>query len=489
MKKKYILAALCLLLITQVMAQPSPQIKKLIEKHANSKVLNQSQWSVYARYVKSGQIIADRGADQCLAPASGLKLFTTAAALDILGSSFRFQTRLYYAGEIDKSGILHGSLYIVGGGDPTLGSNTVNGSLPLDSLMEDWTMVVKGKGFKGIAGSVIADDLLYDRLPIPDYWSWIDIGNYYAAPTSALSLHDNLYYLFFKPGAAAGDPTTILRTEPPIAGLTFTNYVLTGKKGSGDNAYIDCAPGQFSAMTRGTIPAGNDEFSIKGAIPDPALFAAQYFTAALIKSDVTVKGIPERINAPVKYDPENLIHTSRSPELKEIVYMINKRSNNLYTEQLLKYLAVKQGNTGSTEEGITAIKDFLARLNISTEGLSLSDGCGLSRTNTITTKMMVELLCQMTAHPAFNDFYNSLGIAGDPQDISFFGNFGKGTVIAKNARIKSGLIAGVRSHSGYVKDRSGDLIAFSFIVNNYTGKLKEVDAIHEALLIELGKLP
>jgi D-alanyl-D-alanine carboxypeptidase/D-alanyl-D-alanine-endopeptidase (penicillin-binding protein 4) len=262
----------------------------------------------------------------------------------------------------------------------------------------------------------------------------------------------------------------------------------TGAKGSGDNGYIYCGPGQFKATLRGTVPAGVSAFSIKGSIPDPALFSAQYLEKYLKAIRISVSLPAGTISEPVKYDPNKLITETISPPLKDIVYIINKKSDNLYTEQLLKTLGLEKKGEGSTYAGIEVIENFLKSNGISTEGLTLYDGCGLSRTDMITPKMMVQVLTMMTKKKVFDSFYHSLAVAGKADDPGYFTKFGVNSPLENNARIKSGLITGVRSESGYVKDKAGRLIAFSFIANNYTGTSRQVDRLHEKLLIMLAKL-
>lgn len=461
---------------------------RLINAYQNEEALKHAQWSLQAQYVESGEMLISHNSHWSLAPASGLKLLTSAAALELLGEDFTLQTRLFYEGTVTAEGLLQGSLYLVGGGDPTLGSSQVKSALPLDSLMAVWVEAVRSIGIKEIDGMVWADDFLLDRKPLPDYWNWIDIGNYYGTGNSALCIHDNLYELIFEPARKVGNPAKVLGTEPTIPGLEFINYISTGAPGSGDQGYIYCAPGQFTATLRGTIPLGPPTFRIKGSIPDPPLFAAQELRRRLQETGIPVRGQAGRLQQARAYRQATLFHTVTSPPVKEIVYWINKRSVNLYAEQLVKVLGLEINKEGSLESGLKVITKFLEERNLPTDGLALYDGSGLSRSNMITTRIMCELLRYMQGRPAFESFYNSLGIAGDPDDISFFSSFGRETPIAYNARIKSGLITRVRSHSGYLQDRHGKLIAFSFIANNYQGPLPRVDNMHRELMIKLALL-
>jgi len=464
------------------------QFKILIDSLANTEVFANSSWGLYAEDLDNKKTIIDFESSKALAPASCQKLITTSAGFNLLGKNFHYETKIYYTGQINKNGKLIGDVHIVGNGDPTLGSGLRDEWNKLDDLISICIKAIKEKGIKEIDGSVIANDLHFDDKSIPDNWFWVDIGNYYGAGTSSLCINNNLYYLYFKPAEKVGDKAEVLRTDPEIPGLTFNNFMLTGEKGSGDNGYIYCAPGQFNATLRGTIPAGVKEFSIKGAIPDPALFAAQYFSKKLKDNGIKVSGIPNKLDSPVDYNKQKIILSIKSPQLKDIIFVINKRSNNLFTEQLLKTIGKIKTGTGSYEKGIETVIKFLNDNNLPTDGINLSDGCGLSHANTVTAKLLVKLLGFNYHQKYFPEFYNSLGIAGDKNDFSYFGKYGENTNVANNARIKDGYIQNVRSHTGYIKTKSGKMIAFSFIANNYNGSSRKVNNAHLKILIELANL-
>ena len=484
MKKLFFLALAFTFLVH---AQSNKVIQESIEKISQGSNLENAVWGVYAKYVDSKNPIISLNSNKALAPASGLKIITSGVGLEILGKDYRYFTRIFYDGTITK-GILKGDIYFVGGGDPSLGSSRVSGSSDLDQLSNGIITAFNKSGIVKIEGNIYSDALRYIDNPIPNNWYWIDIGNYYGTSNTALSLNDNLYELYFQPGKNKGDDTHVLRTEPEISDLTFTNYVKTGAKGSGDNGYIFNAPNQFEAVLRGTVPAGVSEFSIRGSIPNPPLFAAQYLKKILKENNISVSGNTEILRVKKSYSMEKLIFEKASPTLDKIVYIINKKSFNFYTEMLLKEIGFVTKNEGSTETGINAINEFLDKKNITTKGLNLFDGSGLSRSNAITTETFVEFLEYMNASESFEAFYKSLGITGDKNDIAAFGSYGVGTALENNGRIKSGYIGGVRSHQGYIKDQKGKIICFSFIANNYEGSSSTISKIHERIMIDLAEL-
>jgi D-alanyl-D-alanine carboxypeptidase/D-alanyl-D-alanine-endopeptidase (penicillin-binding protein 4) len=421
-----LLLIICLLGSNLILSQNYSEIHDFVTKHQNSKLLKNASWSVSARYLDSGEKIASLNSELAIAPASNMKLITTSAALDIRINS--------------------------------------------------------------ISGNIMADDLMYDRIPIPDNWVWVDLGNYYAASTSALTINNNLYFLYFKPADKVGKLAELVRTEPKIDNLEFVNYMKTGSKGSGDNGYVYNAPLQFNATLRGTIPQGKDEFSIKGSIPNPPLFAAQYFRNELIQSNISVKGIASVIEKKVNYTEDKLITETLSPPLKDIIFIVNKKSDNLYTEMLLKAIGFKAKGEGSVEKGIEAVEDYFKNNKINTDGLMMYDGCGLSRSDAITTNLMCDLLTMISLKSYFQSFFKSLAFVGNPNDISSYSNYGIGTPIELNAHLKSGVIERVRAYSGYLKDMNGRPIVFSMIANNFNGSGSAVSNIHKEIMIKLAEI-
>jgi len=478
---------LLILLSVSIYPQNTEKIQQLVSDKSNSKLLKHGILSVYAEFSETGKQIVAINNEKGLAPASNLKVVTSGVAMCLLGENFRFETKIYLDGEIIRGDILKGNLYIIGSGDPTLGSDRIKGVKSLDNLMTEIYKSIADMGIKRINGKIIADDLLYERNPVPDYWHWIDIGNYYGAGTSALTINENSYELHFKPGLNQGDSTGIYGTTPSPVGLNFVNGVSTGKAGSGDNGYIYSAPYSTIAYLRGTVPAGVDTFTISGSIPNPPQFFADYLKNYLIKNEIKVFGDAVTLTSLEKPDYSTMKEIVRviSPTLKEIVYIVNKRSNNLYTEQLLLALGNRTSGAKNTEESIKVMTDFLKNNGIDIAGVRLEDGCGLSRTNMITTGAISKFLSFMTKQNLFESHYNSFPVAGDPQDLGGFKTFGTGTPIEKNARIKSGTIHGVRSFSGYIKNKAGKLISFSLIANNYTGSSKEIDELYKEILLLL----
>ncbi len=452
--------------------------------------LKHGEWSIYIINTENAEVLLDINGEKSLTPASNLKLITSAVALDIIGEEKKFKTSLEYSGTIDDEGTLQGSLYIHGEGDPTLGSPYMAGVSPLDSLVDQWVNIIRAQGIQQIAGDIIADDSYLDYMPLPVDWYWKDIGNYHAAGTSGLCINENLYYLFFKPAKKVGEKAIVLRTEPKVPGLTFFNHMRTGPVGSGDKGYIYAAPWQYYHQLEGTIPAGVKEFTIKGAFPDPAKFSAEFLYSKLTDGGIRTLGKAITIREQIRPDSERKVfYSNLSPPLKDIIYRLNKRSVNLYAEQLLKIIGKEVRGDGTLDNGIDVIKNWLKKKNIYTEGLFIHDGSGLSRANGTPTRFIAELLNTTSHESFFETFYHSLGIAGDPNDIGYMKRMCRGSRAAKNLRAKTGTIDRIRAHSGYVHTQSGKLLCFSMIANDYLGSRRNIDKMHEKVMIAMSELP
>lgn len=430
-----------------------------------------------------GKTIYEFNGDKSLIPASNLKLITTATALQMLGGDFRFETKLSYDGSL-KNGTLHGNLYIEGGGDPTLGSDRFEGYPAMEELMLHWTAQVKKAGITHIKGSIVADASIFGNNPIPDGWIWTDIGNYYGAGATGITINENLYRLVFKPGKTVGDPTEVIRTEPSV-NFRFDNQVRTGAPGSGDNAYIFGSPYSLHRYLSGTIPAGVTEFKIKGSMPDPAMFTAELLNQSLTASGVDIGQSPCRFSDSVRVSKNaerTVIFTQYSPPLKDIIRYTNFFSINLYAESLLKIMAVKKGLAGETENGLHTIAGFWKSKDVDIAGMFLHDGSGLSPQTALRPSQMTRILQLMSGDSVF---VRSIPVAGESGTLK---RFCKGSKAEKKIIAKSGTLSKVICYSGYVRSKNGKLNPFSIFINNYNGSSSAVISKIEtimSLLVEI----
>ena len=423
-----------------------------------------------------------------LTPASTLKLVTTAAALELLGPAYRFETNLYMQGVPNKDGVLAGNIYVQGGGDMTLGSTRVTGAQNWKTVAKRFADVIKSAGVRQIDGDLYADVSLFEGPTVAPKVNWENMGNYYAAPASPLCFNDNAFEIHFAPQTQAGAPVTVDHITPDVPGLHIQSFVTADGKTKKDNAFAYGAPGQFEIKIFGTVPTDKKGFKIKGALPDPALFALQAIKQALEEDGVTLTGDVKTLTQAPNYEGMKKIYTYKSPELKDIVVIINKRSFNLYADMLLRALAVHAGQKGSIENGLSVLKQFLLDNHIAVENDTvLHDGSGLSRDNLITPRVLATTLNYMAKSPNFNYYYNSLATPNDRGDLLVLRKELKKQKRVDDVRVKGGTIDSVKAAAGYVRNSEGKLISYVFMANNLAGKDEALFRIHEDLLKELLK--
>ena len=413
--------------------------------------------------VSRGKRVASFQPYNALIPASTLKLMTTAAAFDVLGPGYRFTTILGTVGVV-VNGTLRGDVYIIGGGDPTLGSPYMAGVDRLPAVIEAWAAAIQRAGIRRIEGRIIGDGSYYGSDGAAADWPWSDLGNYYGAGAYGLNLHENSYQLDLLQRKTLDAPPIVQGTRPAVPKLEFTNELLSGPAGSGDQAYIYAAPFSHRATIRGSIPVGSKRFTIRGSIPDPALFAAEQLQAALGAKGIRTTLPPEtdRTVGGGRFKITQVLHQRESPPLLDIIRRTNERSLNLYAEALLREVAKARGEKLSDLSDGRATVDWLRSLGIDTGAAHIIDGSGLAPRNFFTPATMTAFLVTQ----AGNDRWRStLAVAGRTGSMR---NFLKERTAEGRLAAKSGSLHAVRCYAGYARGPDGRDLAFAIMVNNYT---------------------
>ncbi len=487
--KKILFFSLTILACSNVFSQNKNNgINTAIKTLKYDKDFKNAEISFFVQDVNTGKIISSLNPDLSIAPASTQKLITTATAIEILGNTYKFKTRLEYTGKIDKNtGILEGNIIIKGGGDPTLGSKYFS-QTEISKLLENWARAIYKAGIKYVNGKIIADASFYDYQTVPPKWTWEDMGNYFGAGPNGLTIHDNLYSLFFNTSSVKGGETKIVKIEPDIAGLNITNNVKSDAIHS-DLSYIFGAPYTYERIIEGRLPLNKKNYEVKGSLPDPALFAAQSLKKVLKKNGITSgKATTFRINPDLKKTDtlqHKLLYTNYSPELKEIIKCTNFKSINLFAEHLYKQAQLKLAGFDKKKTDKDFIKHFWQKKGMNTGGMFIFDGSGLTRYNGITAKQLVFILRYMKTKSKYaDDFYTSIALIGKEGTVK---NLCKNTSAVNNMRAKSGSLRNVRTYAGYVTSKSGKLLAFAIITNNFNCSSSVARKKIEKVLISLAE--
>lgn len=409
--------------------------------------------SIHVLDKNTGNVVYEKNSHIALPTASTLKVITSITALDILGENYQYKTDLYYTGEIDSLGVLHGDIVIQGSGDPTLGSDRYEHTKE-HVLLNKWTQAIAEAGIKQIEGRIIGDDRLYNGNDVPGGWIWTDIGNYYGAGISSLNWRENKTGVNFNTGSI-NSPAVLSNFTSDISYLKVINRVTIGNKGSGDNVYAYSAPYSENIYIKGTY--GQDlKKTIEISIPDPAYDLAFQLTKTLNQQEITISQEPTTGQRLVDLDSifptkTKELYTHSSPKLSEIVHWFNQKSINLYGEALLRSIGYITAGKTSTADGANFLRKFWEqKLNLNRLQLDLVDGSGLSPQNNITTESMSKIMQYATQRPWYASFVKSLPKIND-------------------MNMKSGTINGTLGYTGYQKSKSGKEYTFSILVYHYGG--------------------
>jgi len=460
-------------------------IQEYTEQFAKKKVFKNAFISACAQEVKSGLKVLDHNADKVLIPASSLKVITTLASLDILGEDYYYETKVAYSGDIDEEGTLQGDLYIMGSGDPTLGSNKFKGAVPFKTLLRDISASVRDAGIFCIAGDVVGDESVFNSYPINPTWQWNDLGNYYAAGAWGINILDNEYRIYYAQQLKEGRVPRLISYNPYIPGLELQSEVKTGPKGSGDNAYIFGGPYNYTKRIVGTIPPGKKQFVIKGSIPDPPLFLAYSLFNELSAKGVQAKNYRTTFKKERGYAKRKVVYQVKSPPLKEIIKKTNFESNNLYCETILKTIGSKEMELGSGAAGINSIRKILRRRGLNLSGMQIEDGSGLSARNKVSSRFITDFLNSIANEISLKTATTYLPMGGYQGTVK---GFFKKSRAKGNIWAKSGSMNGVLSYSGYVKSKSGKWLSFSIIANGHSESNRKVRPYMEQFMIKLYEL-
>ena len=347
MKKILFISAFIATLLT-MRAQQTAELERLVNQTRREADMKHGMLAVSVYNVTTGKEVYSHNGDLSLTPASVAKLFTTGVGFARLGKDFRFTTKVGVRGDTDRDGVLHGNIYIIGGGDPLLGSYRYRQTTP-DSLFGSWTQALKKKGIRRVDGRVCYNTTVFDEQPLHDSWQWGDVGNYYGAGVCGLNFHENMYFVYFNPGKRIGYPATAVRTVPKNIDIHGNCEVTTAAENTGDNVVIYGTPTGKERLYRGTVPLGKNDFAVRGALPNPARTCADLFASHLrtrgigvSSNSMQVYSVPDSLRQVVEY---------RSSSYYTIAQYTNLTSNNIYAESIFKYLGYAKYGIGSFANG------------------------------------------------------------------------------------------------------------------------------------------
>lgn len=442
-------------------------------------------WGVEVRSLRTGKVVYARNPERNLNPASTLKLVTTAAALDAFGPEARIRTTVETAGRLDGLDRILGDVYLVGRGDPDLSGRFTRGRpteiLRPTAIFEEMAEGLRQLGVRRIEGRVIGHEGLFPGERRGEDWSWGDLVWGYGAEVAALSFNDNVATLTVSPGEREGDPIVVDRV-PASAYYRVMSTALTGPRGGARELTLQRDLGSTLIRLSGAIAAGAPPQTLNVAIEDPARYAATVFAEVLAAKGIVASGGVDTTLQPLPPGARVLAAHDSEP-MAEIVKVVNKVSQNLHTEMLLRLLGAKVTGEGTVESGRAAVDEFLRRTGVIPESWALQDASGLSRSDLVTAHGMAGLLAGMDRHRYAAAFRESLPIAGVDGTLA---TRMERPPLRGNVAAKTGTIRHVNALGGYVTGRGGERFAFYAAVNHHTGPASESVAALDAIVSVLA---
>ena len=505
---------LALLLAAQVFAADTAQnarkqpedtkkLSRAIEQILGDPEVARGFWGIDVVSLDTGRHIFARNEDKLFTPASNTKLFTTAAVFALIGPDYRFKTSVESLGTVDKYGRLNSDLVVVGRGDPNLSGRTLPYNLrterkapPIQVLIDLADQLVQ-KGLKYVDGDVVADDSYFVFERYGEGWSQDDLVWEWGAPVSALTINDNVLFVSIMPADRPGD-RAFLNITPYPEYYHIDNRVMTTPQGTGPRKiYINREPGSNQITFWGNIPQDDAGAGEALAIDDPADFTAKLFRELLEQRGVTVYGRPRTRHTELASmqtftvttiasggGSENGGHSGPAPlvlashesqPLADDLRVINKVSQNLHAELMLRLLGKEKGTSGSIEGGLEVLRGFLTSAGIKPDQFVFYDGSGLSRENLVTPAAVVQMLQYASRQPWGKLYEDTLPVSGIDGSLSDRMK----TPPAKGAvHGKTGSLGHVNALSGYATTAKGETVVFSILCNNHNlPNRKAIDTI------------
>ena len=427
---------------------PEEQLNSNIASMFNDPVMRNAQWGFVVYYPKKKKIINSYNENASLIPASTTKLLTTEAAMTLFGKDYQWVTQLEHSGSIDEQGILNGNLYIVGSGDPSLGTGRA-GASTYGALVSDFVRSVKDLGIKRVKGDIVLKTAVFKSnktVVLPANIVWKGSRGY------------------FVPMGSTND------TDP-------RQERLLGRKNPEDQKFVYLSP--FTQEMVYTENFGGIALSTK--LPDTPAYLGNNLKASLAKNGIITEGkvVSQSESEQNLSEERKKIIAYQSPKLEDMVYFINQTSNNHMSEALLKTTGFYKYGDFSLDTGRTMMNKHLSKKMFDFQGFNYADGSGLSRSNVVTPISQVKFLSSLMDDKHFDSYFKSLPIGGQTGTLkSMFRNSDSfGQVFAK-----TGTLNRVKTLAGYIKTKSGKLLTFSLLINNYSGSVGQVKQKMEKIL-------
>ncbi len=450
------------------------QIQSLVQTNP---VIQRAHFGFKVVDLQTGQTLAQQNPAEFFTPASNVKLYTTAFALSRLGPDYRFQTALQTTGGWHPGQTSVPNLLIAGAGDPDLSGRVMPYAVdshagdPLAGI-RDLVAKLGTAGIQEVNGDITGVATRYAGDRYPDGWTVDDTTYGYGAAVSSLAVNDNVITVCVHPGKRG--ELASLEMNPSLDHFVLLNEVTTDDS---DRSQINITrpPGSNEVILAGTIGVHAPEWQNDFGVTDPALFAAESAIEVLRENGIAVRGTAAALycsggeqDANCAGSPPTVLATHLSPPMSQVVQVVNKVSQNLHAEMLLREAGYVTSGSNGIKPALEAREDFLKTIGVVPDGsgFAFADGSGLARQDLTTPDSTVVLLQAMWQGGLREVWLASLPIGGVDGSLQHrFHNM----VGADHVHAKTGSISHVSTLSGYLETQHHGWLAFSIMVNDAVG--------------------
>ncbi len=432
--------------------------QQAIDTFVNSESLRHASVGVSVVSLDSMRVIGEYNPYQSQITASTMKTVTSATALNLLGKDFKFHTQVFSNGKIHKKGRIEGDLVVRGGGDPTLGSRHVSQSV---NFVDSVVKVLKAKGIKEIKGNIVVDDSAYPAPYVPASWMIEDLGYGYGTSVHALNFADNTMKL----NVNIGNNVFEYDTDYTQSYLKVENHCNVINEETDSVSFTDM--GRRLDIENDVLHLFGNIKPYKGkmtiANPSPDLLLRDSLENALRMAGIKVKH--KKVKSKDKQISQLLLDYT-SPKLTEIVKSLLVRSDNMYTECVLRAIAANAHMEPTASNGVAIVKEFWKERGVDVTGLFMLDGSGLSRTNKAPVSFFAHMLSIAGKELKSKgvDFHTLFPIAGKTGTVR---RLTADSSAAGKFALKSGSMSQVQCYVGYYPVENPKY-AVGILINSFT---------------------
>lgn len=468
----------------------SVRIETLIKESA----FKHARWGVFVQSLRDGRVVYRRNETQLFVPASNMKAYTTAVALDLLGADFRWRTSVYVSAQPNANGEINGDIILYGRGAPDLRAQS---SKPDAGTLDRLADELYRRGVRRVRGKIIGDESYLRGEVLGDGWLWNDIAWYYGAEPSALSVNNNEVRVSIAPGKEIGSPAEV-KILPETDQIKIVNDTTTAARDTPPAVGVTRVLSENVVRVWGEYPVTGREYSARVSVHEPARWATALFREALRRRGIAVDGetIVRDARSREQFDTNSAteIASIESQPLGAIIRETNKESNNLFAELLLRTVGKQRGEQlapetnktrarlrGDDEAGLSVMLRWLNGVGLDTTSFALHDGSGLSRLDLVTAQTTAQLFAYMAHTNGAGVYYDSLPISG--KDGTLGGRLQKAR---DRVHAKTGSLSYVSSISGYVQTADDETFVFSIFCNDETDRAPATAVIDQIVEMLAG---